>query len=89
MNRYKPIGWINESQRHSLASKGIKTGRKTNSCGYKVVGASQSVLDNLSYRRYGENYSDLSEERKRKIQFEMISGFKEFHGSSILKRESI
>jgi len=25
MNRYKPIGWRNESYRHSLAAKGIKT----------------------------------------------------------------
>lgn len=25
MNRYKPIGWRNESYRHSLASKGIRT----------------------------------------------------------------
>jgi len=28
MNRYKPIGWRNESYRHSLASKGIKTSFK-------------------------------------------------------------
>ena len=30
MNRYKKHGWFLESQRHSLASKGIKTGRKVN-----------------------------------------------------------
>lgn len=28
-NRYKKTGWINESQRHSLARKGVKTGRKS------------------------------------------------------------
>ena len=30
MNRYKKSGWFNESNRHSLARKGIKTGRKIN-----------------------------------------------------------
>jgi len=30
MNKYKKSGWFNESQRHSLARKGIRTGRKIN-----------------------------------------------------------
>ena len=25
MNRYKPVGWRNESYRHLLAAKGVKT----------------------------------------------------------------
>jgi len=28
MNRYKPVGWRNESYRHSLAAKGIRTSFK-------------------------------------------------------------
>lgn len=36
MNRYKPVGWRGESQRHSLARKGIKTSFGVS---YKVKGA--------------------------------------------------
>jgi len=38
MNKYKKSGWFNESQRHSLARRGIRTGRKINYAWTKAHG---------------------------------------------------
>ena len=48
MNKYKKSGWYNESHRHSLASKGIKTGRKKVNYAY-----STSDLPNIATQGIG------------------------------------
>ena len=59
MNRYKPKGWRNESVRHGLASKGIKTANQVKS--YKVIGA-EGKID--PYIEYNEETKKLIKKRR-------------------------
>jgi|PlaIllAssembly_1097288.scaffolds.fasta_scaffold10493_6 lipocalin len=43
MNRFKPVGWRNESYRHSLASRGILTSKKIDLKKYAGVWKQESV----------------------------------------------
>ena len=56
MNRYKKSGWFNESQRHSLARRGIKTGRKnyakTMMLFKDLSPAEEAQLSPKMYKRY-------------------------------------
>lgn len=56
MNRYKKSGWFNESQRHSLARKGIKTGRKD---------AVSFAMDKYLLNDNGKSVSNIEDVRKK------------------------
>jgi hypothetical protein len=91
VSRYKNSigqGWHNQSDRHSLASKGIKTGRKSNSCGYKVVGAS-SKINFLEKDTLTEQEVLLAKRRLNdgKITQEQIFG-KEFEPKQLTKEQT-
>lgn len=52
MNRYKSVGWRQESARHSLASRGIKTGRNHNLTIGKKIDYGLKVLGGYSSRKF-------------------------------------
>ena len=59
MNRYKKSGWFNESQRHSLARQGIKTGRKKSYTLGKTMKEGMVKNGNLYLKGKGLSFDDM------------------------------
>jgi len=71
MNRYKPVGWRNESLRHSLAAKGLTRkaflGKKSQIIDkYGGVPDSKTINDAIVESKFKQNCYDL--ERSRCIE---------------------
>jgi hypothetical protein len=76
-SRYKPVGWRNESQRHSLSARGIKN--KISERSYKVIGAQKerkvyAILFKNGDKNGISHISAYSEEEARAIFKETQEG---------------
>lgn len=65
MNRYKNYGWHNESERHSLAAKGIKTGKQIKDIKWEkessncIKNTQREFLESSDYE-FGDNFKGIS-----------------------------
>jgi hypothetical protein len=61
MNRYKPVGWRNESQRHSLAARGL-TKRGSFTAYRGPIGKNQFVMSDIPVSKFIPNSYDYAKE---------------------------
>lgn len=81
MNRYKSSkGWRNESTRHSLARKGIKTKFKKQSLAYKKI--YDNMLEKKKSNPLKEEFKNLSP-KARKFYVELGGRYKEYWGRKV------